>query len=137
MWWGLALLSALFAALTTIFAKIGLSEVSPTLATAIRTAIIVPLAWGLVFVTGDATSVRSVTSRGWLFLTLSAIATGASWLCYFQALQIGTASAVAAIDKTSLVLVLLLGVIFLQEPLDLRTGLGIALIVSGTLVLIR
>lgn len=137
MWWLAALLSAFFAALTTLFAKVGLSEVSPTLATAIRTLIIVPLAWGLAAGIGDLSQLRTVSTRGWLFLTLSGLATGASWLCYFHALHQGNASAVAAIDKTSLVMILLFGALMLGEPLDPKSGLGMALILAGTLLLIR
>lgn len=137
MWWIYALLSAGFAALTTLFAKIGLSEVAPTLATAIRTALIVPLAWGLVALTGDLGSVRAVTTRGWLFLSLSGLATGLSWLCYFHALHHGPASAVAAVDKTSLVMIVLLSALVLGEAITLTRGLGVALILTGTLLLIR
>jgi transporter family protein len=135
-WWAFALLSALFAALTTIFAKIGLENVSSNLATAIRTIVILLIAWGIVFATGEAKNIGTIGSRAWLMLILSAVATGLSWLCYFRALQIGKASFVAPIDKSSTVMILVLSVLFLGEPLSWKSVLGTALIVGGTLVFI-
>ena len=135
-WWAFALLSALFAALTTIFAKIGLENVSSNLATAIRTIVILLIAWGIVFTTGEAKNIGTIGSRAWLMLILSAVATGLSWLCYFRALQIGKASFVAPIDKSSTVMILVLSVLFLGEPLSWKSVLGTALIVGGTLVFI-
>ncbi|KPV50703.1 hypothetical protein SE17_25370 [Kouleothrix aurantiaca] len=135
-WWAFALLSALFAALTTIFAKIGLENVRSNLATAIRTIVILLIAWGIVFTTGEAKNIGTIGSRAWLMLILSAVATGLSWLCYFRALQIGKASFVAPIDKSSTVMILVLSVLFLGEPLSWKSVLGTALIVGGTLVFI-
>ena len=135
-WWAFALLSALFAALTTIFAKIGLENVSSNLATAIRTIVILLIAWGIVFTTGEAKNIGTIGSRAWLMLILSSVATGLSWLCYFRALQIGKASFVAPIDKSSTVMILVLSVLFLGEPLSWKSVLGTALIVGGTLVFI-
>ncbi len=136
-WWVFALLSAFFAALTTVFAKVGVASVSSNLATAIRTVIILVLAWGIVFARGEAQALFTISSKTWLFLMLSGLATGLSWLCYFRALQIGPASLVAPIDKSSLVLILLLSALFLGEPLSVKALLGTALIMAGTLVLIR
>lgn len=135
-WWAYALLSAFFAALTTIFAKIGVSQVSSNLATAIRTAVILLLVWGIVFFTGEVKALGSVPQRAWIFLILSAAATGLSWLFYFKGLQIGQASLVAPIDKSSVALVLILSVVILGEPLTWQAVVGTALIVVGTLVLI-
>jgi transporter family protein len=136
-WWLYALLSALFAALTTIFGKVGVAGVSSNLATAIRTVVIVFLAWGIVILTGENSGLAELSRQTLLFLVLSGIATGLSWLCYFRALQLGPASLVAPIDKSSLVLILILSVLFLGEPVTWRAVLGGLLIVAGTLVLIR
>lgn len=135
-WWAFALLSALFAALTTIFAKIGIANVSSNLATAVRTVVILIIAWGIVFATGDQTNLGTMTRKTVIFLILSGIATGLSWLCYFRALQIGKASFVAPIDKSSLVMIVILSAIFLGESLTVKSVLGSALIVAGTLVFI-
>ncbi len=135
-WWGFALLSAFFAALTAIFAKIGVSQVSSNLATAIRTAIILLIVWGIVFYTGEVNSLNSVPRRAWIFLILSAVATGLSWLFYFKGLQIGKASLVAPVDKSSVALVLILSVLILGETLTWQTIVGTLLIIGGTLVLI-
>lgn len=135
-WWGYALLSALFAALTTILAKLGVNQVSSNLATAIRTAVILILVWGIVFYTGEVKALGNVPQRAWLFLILSAAATGLSWLFYFKGLQIGQASLVAPIDKSSVALVLILSVLVLGEPLTWQAVIGTLLIVVGTLVLI-
>ena len=133
-WLLLAVLSAFFAALTTIFAKIGVRDVPSNLATAIRTVVILLLAWGIVTATGEIAALRTVTQRTWLFLILSGVATGLSWICYFAALQKGPASVVAPIDKTSLALVIVLAALFLGEPLTWQTTLGGALVVIGAIV---
>lgn len=129
-----ALLSAFFAALTTIFAKLGVRDVSSNLATAIRTVVILVLAWGIVFATGEVTGLRSVQQRTWLFLILSGAATGLSWIFYFHALQNGPASVVVPIDKTSLAMVIVLAALFLNEPLTWKTVLGGGLVVLGAIV---
>ncbi|MGL5835289.1 MAG: EamA family transporter [Waterburya sp.] len=136
-WWIFALLSAFFAAITTIFAKIGVAGVNSNLATAIRTVIILGIAWGLVWVEGTFQDMFEITGRTLLFLTLSGVATGLSWLCYFKALQIGSASLVAPIDKSGLVLISIFSVMFLGEPLTIKMILGTGLILVGTLVLMR
>lgn len=133
-WLLLAILSAVFAALTTIFAKLGVRDVPSNLATAIRTVVILFLAWGIVFATGEVNVLGGVTQRSWLFLMLSGLMTGLSWLCYFAALQGGPASVVAPIDKTSLAMVLVLAALFLGEPLTWKTVLGGALAVLGAIV---
>ncbi|MBN3884972.1 MAG: EamA family transporter [Nostoc sp.] len=135
-WWIYALLSAGFAALTTIFAKIGVENVNSNLATAIRTVVILVVAWGIVFFQGNVVNILAIPQRTMIFLLLSGVSTGLSWIFYFQALQAGKASLVAPIDKSSLVLVLLFSVIFLGEPLSLKMILGTSLVVMGTLVLI-
>ncbi len=135
-WWGYALLSAFFAALTAIFAKLGVEGINSNLATAIRTVVILVIAWALVLVRGETAGISTLSRRTWLFLVLSGAATGASWLCYFRALQLGKASLVAPVDKTSLVMVLLLSALVLGEPLTPQTMAGTLLILSGTLVLI-
>lgn len=131
-----AVLSAFFAALTTILAKLGVQGVSSNLATAIRTVVILIIAWGWIFVSGEVSGLGSLAQRTLLFLVLSGVATGLSWLFYFRALQVGPTSSVAAIDKSSLALVLLLSAILLGEALSWRTVLGAALIIGGTLVVI-
>ncbi len=130
-----SLLSALFAGLTAILAKLGVTGVNSNLATAIRTSVILVFAWGIAFATTKPAAVLELSRRTWLFLALSGLATGLSWLCYFRALQLGEASRVAPIDKLSVVFVLVLAAIFLDEPLTLRTALGGALIVAGAVVL--
>lgn len=135
-WWSYALLSAFFAALTAIFAKLGVAGVNSNLATAIRTVVILVIAWTLVLVRGEAVGIAGLSRRTWLFLVLSGAATSASWLCYFRALQLGKASLVAPVDKTSLVMVLVLSAVVLGEPLTLQTIVGTLLIVGGTLALI-
>lgn len=136
-WWIFAVLSAFFAALTTIFAKIGVEDISSNLATAIRTVVILAIAWGLVYAEGTFQELFELNQKTLLFLVLSGMATGLSWLCYFRALQLGAASLVASIDKSSLVLISLLSVLFLGEPLTLKMIMGTGLILLGTLVLIR
>ncbi|HYW18405.1 MAG TPA: EamA family transporter [Nodularia sp. (in: cyanobacteria)] len=136
MWWIYALLSACFAALTTIFAKIGVENVNSNLATAIRTVVILVIAWVIVLVEGRGVNLGEIPQKTMLFLLLSGMATGLSWIFYFKALQMGKASLVAPIDKSSLVLVLLFSVIFLGESLSWKIVLGNLLVVIGTLVLI-
>jgi transporter family protein len=136
MWWLYALLSALFAALTAIFAKIGVSAVNSDLATAIRTIIILIMAWGIVLARGEAKGLSGLSKHSLLFLVLSGIATGLSWIFYFKALQLGKVSQVAPVDKLSVALTITLSVIFLHEALTLKTAIGALLIIGGTLVLI-
>lgn len=136
MWWIYALLSALFAALTAIFAKIGIKGVDTDLATAIRTVVIIILAWAIVFVKGTNNTIGTLTRQNWTFLILSGCATGLSWICYFKALQLGKVSQVAPVDKLSVALAIILAAVFLGETLTLKTGIAAALIISGTLVLI-
>lgn len=136
MWWIYALLSAVFAALTAIFAKIGIKGVDSDLATAIRTVIILILAWGIALFKGSAENMGALSKTNWIFLILSGCATGLSWIFYFKALQIGKVSRVAPVDKLSVALAIVLSVVFLKEPLTLKSALGALLIISGTLVLI-
>jgi transporter family protein len=133
-WLHWALLSALFAGLTAVLAKVGVQQVSSNLATAIRTAVVLLFAWTIALATGSA-RLSTVPARAWLFLVLSGLATGASWLCYFRALQLGPASRVAPIDKLSVVVAMALAVLFLHEQLAWQHWLGGALIVAGTIVL--
>lgn len=136
MWWIYALLAAVFAALTALFAKIGLRDINSDLATAIRTVIILIIAWGVAFFRGEARGIISIPRDGLLFLVLSGIATGLSWLFYFSALKLGKMSQVAPIDKLSLALVIILSVTFLGEPLTWKMLAGSLLIIAGTFVLI-
>jgi len=136
MWWIYALLSALFAALTAIFAKVGIKGVDTDLATAIRTAIILVIAWGIAFIKGSAENMGNLTKINWIFLILSGCATGFSWIFYFKALQLGEVSQVAPVDKLSVALAIILSAIFLKESLSWQTAIGAVLIIAGTLVLI-
>jgi bacterial/archaeal transporter family protein len=136
IWWIYALLSAFFAALTTIFAKVGVQNIDSNLANAIRTVVIVVIAWGLVVAENNLDKLPEISGRALIFLIISGIATGLSWLFYFKALQVGKASQVAPIDKSSTILVILFSIVFLQEPLSLKTILGGVLISIGTLVLV-
>ncbi len=136
MWWIYALLSALFAALTAIFAKIGVKGVDTDLATAIRTVVILLLAWAIVIFKGSANSVGGLTKQNWIFLILSGCATGLSWICYFKALQLGKVSQVAPIDKLSVALAIILAVVFLKESLSIKQAIGALLIIGGSVVLI-
>ncbi|GAB3823970.1 EamA family transporter [Hymenobacter jeollabukensis] len=136
MWWMYALLSAFFAALTAVLAKIGIKGVDSNLATAVRTAVILVLAWGIVYFRGGLEQVHTLTRQNLLFLGLSGLATGLSWLFYFRALQLGKVSQVAPVDKLSVALAIVLSVVFLGERLSWQTGLGAGLIITGTLVLI-
>jgi transporter family protein len=130
-----SLLSALFAGVTAILAKVGVAGVDSNLATAIRTTVILVFAWAIAFVTARPAALATLAGRTWLFLALSGVATGLSWLCYFRALQLGHASQVAPVDKLSVVFVLVFAAMFLREPLTLRSGLGVLLIAAGALVL--
>ena len=136
MWLVLALLSAVFAALTSILAKIGIDGVNSNLATAIRTMVVVVMAWGMVFMTNAQKGLMHISTKSWLFLVLSGLATGASWLCYYKALQIGEASKVVPIDKLSVVITLILAFIFLHEQFTVKSLLGCALIGAGTLLMV-
>ncbi|TSJ38761.1 EamA family transporter [Mucilaginibacter corticis] len=136
MWWIYALLSALFAALTALFAKIGIKGVDTDLATAIRTVVIIILAWAIVFVKGSNNTIGSLTRQNWTFLILSGCATGLSWICYFKALQLGKVSQVAPVDKLSVALSIILAAVFLGESITLKTGIAAALIIGGTFILI-
>ena len=136
MWALFALLSAVFAALTGILAKIGMEGINSNLATAIRTVVVLAMAWGLVFLTGKQAGIADITTRGWVFLTLSGIATGLSWLFYFYALQMGEASKVVPIDKFSVVISMVLAFLVLGEKMTLAKVVGGLLITAGTLVLI-
>lgn len=136
MWILFALGSAVFAALTSILAKIGIEQVNSTLATAIRTAVVLILAWGMVFLTGSQAGLSQIGTKSWIFLILSGAATGLSWLCYYRALQLGEASKVVPIDKLSVVITLVLAFVILHEAFTWKTILGGLLITAGTFVLI-
>ena len=136
MWFLFALLSAVFAALTSILAKVGIEGVSSNLATAIRTVVVVVMAWGMVFFTNTQGGIADISKRSWLFLILSGLATGASWLCYYKALQIGDASKVVPIDKLSVVITLILAFVFLHEQFTAKSLIGCILIGLGTLVMV-
>ena len=136
MWWIYALLSALFASLTPIFAKIGVANITSNLATAIRTIVVLVMIWGIVFARGEAKGMSSLSKHNLLFLVISGVATGLSWIFYFKALQLGDVSQVAPIDKLSIALTIVLAIIFLGEALTLQTAIGAGLIVAGTVVLI-
>jgi transporter family protein len=136
MWFILALLSAVFAALTSILAKIGIDGVNSNLATAIRTMVVVVMAWGMVFLTNAQKGLGNISSKSWLFLILSGLATGASWLCYYKALQLGNASKVVPIDKLSVVITLILAFVFLGEEFTFKSIIGCILIGAGTLIMV-
>ncbi|WP_177566040.1 EamA family transporter [uncultured Phascolarctobacterium sp.] len=136
MWFVFAVLSAVFAAATSILAKIGIEGVNSNLATAIRTVVVVLMAWGIVFITNTQGGVTEISKRSWIFLTLSGLATGASWLCYFKALQMGEASKVVTVDKFSIVLTLIMAAVFLHEQFTVKTIIGSILITVGTFVMI-
>jgi len=136
MWWTYALLSAVFAALTAILAKVGVKGVDANVATAVRTVVILVLAWAVVAGQGNLGAVTAIAPRALTFLVLSGFATGASWLCYFKALQAGPASVVSALDKTSLALTIILAALFLGETLTLKTAAGCLLIIAGTAVIV-
>ena len=136
MWLMFALLSAIFAALTSILAKVGIEGVNSNLATAIRTVVVMVMAWGRVFLTDAQNGILEISRRSWLFLILSGLATGASWLCYYRALQLGEASKVVPIDKLSVVITLVLAFIFLHEQFTAKSLIGCALICAGTLIMV-
>ena len=136
MWFVFALLSAVFAALTSILAKVGMEGINSNLATAIRTGVVLMMAWGIVWVSGTVVGISAISTRGWVFLILSGLATGASWLCYYRALQIGEASRVVPVDKFSVVITMVLAFLFLHETVDWKTIVGGVLITAGTLVMV-
>ena len=136
MWFIFALLSAVFAALTSILAKVGIEGVNSNLATAIRTVVVVVMAWGMVFLTNAQNGIAQIGKKSWLFLILSGLATGASWLCYYRALQLGQASKVVPIDKLSVVITLILAFVFLHEDFTMKSLIGCVLIGAGTLIMV-
>ena len=136
MWAVFAFLSAVFAALTSILAKVGIEGVNSNLATAVRTVVVLAMAWGMVFITNTQDGIMDISKKSWIFLILSGLATGASWLCYYKALQIGEASKVVPIDKLSVVITLILAVIFLHENMNAKSVLGSLLITAGTLCMV-
>lgn len=135
MWWLFAILSSVFAALTSILAKIGIENVNSNLATALRTVVVLAMSWLMVFVTNAQSGISEISKKSWIFLILSGLATGASWLCYYKALQIGEASKVVPIDKMSVVLTLILAFVFLHEKFTPKSLVGCLLIAAGTLVM--
>ena len=136
MWFILALLSAVFAALTSILAKVGIDGVNSNLATAIRTLVVLIMAWGMVFITNAQKGISNISSKSWLFLVLSGLATGASWLCYYKALQGGDASKVVPVDKLSVVITLVMAFVFLHEQFTSKSLIGCVLIGAGTLIMV-
>jgi len=136
MWFVLALASAVFAALTSILAKIGIDGVNSNLATAIRTVVVVFMSWGMVFLTNAQHGLSAISKKSWLFLILSGLATGASWLCYYRALQVGEASKVVPVDKLSVVITLILAFVFLHEAFTTKSLIGAVLITAGTLIMV-
>ena len=136
MWFILALLSAVFAALTSILAKIGIDGVNSNLATAIRTAVVLVMAWGMVFITNAQTGIGEISKKSWIFLILSGLATGASWLCYYRAIQLGDVSKVVPIDKLSVIITLVLAFVFLHEKFTPKSAVGCLLIGAGSLLMV-
>ncbi|MGN0352504.1 MAG: EamA family transporter [Roseburia sp.] len=136
MWAVFAILSAVFAALTSILAKVGIEGVNSNLATAIRTVVVLAMAWGMVFLTNTQNGITAISKKSWIFLILSGLATGASWLCYYKALQIGEASKVVPIDKLSVVITLILAFVFLHEQFTVKSAIGVILITAGTLIMV-
>ncbi len=136
MWFILALLSAFFAALTSVLAKIGIDGVNSNLATAIRTVVVVLMAWGMVFITDSQSSITDISRKSWIFLILSGLATGASWLCYYKAIQIGDVSKVVPVDKLSVIITMLLAFAFLHEKFTFKSAAGCILIGAGTLLMV-
>lgn len=136
MWMILAVLSAVFAALTSILAKVGIDGVNSNLATAIRTFVVLVLAWGMVFLTDAQGGISAISRKSWIFLILSGLATGGSWLCYYKALQLGDASKVVPIDKMSVVITLILAFVFLHEKVTPKSIIGCILITAGTLLMV-
>lgn len=136
MWCVFAILSAVFAALTSILAKVGIDGVNSNLATAIRTVVVVFMSWGMVFLTNGQSGITEISKKSWIFLILSGLATGASWLCYYKALQMGEASKVVPIDKMSVVITLVLAFLFLHEQFTAKSVIGCILITAGTLFMV-
>lgn len=136
MWFVFALMSAVFAALTSILAKIGIDGVNSNLATAIRTVVVLVMAWGMVFLTNAQKGISEIHTKSWIFLILSGLATGASWLCYYRALQIGEASKVVPVDKLSVVITLIMAFVFLHEQFTVKSLIGCILIGAGTLIMV-
>lgn len=136
MWMIFAILSAVFAALTSILAKVGIDGVNSSLATAIRTVVVVAMSWGMVFLTNAQGGLAEISKKSWIFLILSGLATGASWLCYYKALQMGDASKVVPIDKLSVVITLVLAFVFLHEEFTVKSLMGCVLIAAGTLIMV-
>ena len=136
MWLVFALLSAVFAALTSIFAKVGIEKVDSTLATAIRTVVVVGMSWLMVFVTNTQSGISNIGKKSWIFLILSGLATGASWLCYYKAIQLGDVSKVVPVDKLSVVITLVLAFVFLHEEFTAKSVIGCILIAAGTLLMV-
>ena len=136
MWFIFALMSAIFAALTSILAKVGIEGVNSNLATAVRTVVVVVMAWAMVFLTNTQNKITEISTKSWIFLILSGLATGASWLCYYKALQIGEASKVVPIDKLSVVITLVLAFVFLHEEFTVKSVIGCILIGAGTLIMV-
>lgn len=136
MWFVFALLSAVFAALTSVLAKVGIDGVNSNLATALRTCVVLAMAWLMVFITHAQSGIGSIGRKSWVFLILSGLATGASWLCYYKAIQMGSVSKVAPIDKLSVVITLILAVIFLHEDFTIKSAIGAALITAGTILMV-
>ena len=136
MWIVFALLSAVFAALTSIFAKIGIDGVNSNLATAVRTVVVVVMSWLIVFITNNQSGLAQISKKSWVFLILSGLATGASWLCYYRALQLGKATEVAAVDKLSNIFTLILAFIFLHDTFTVKSLIGCALIATGTILMV-
>lgn len=136
MWLLFAIGSAVFAALTSILAKVGIDGVNSNLATAIRTFVVLAMAWGMVFITNAQGGIKDISNKSWLFLILSGLATGASWLCYYKALQMGDASKVVPVDKMSTVLTLVLAFVFLHEQFNTKSLIGMILLTAGTLVMV-
>lgn len=136
MWLLFAVGSAVFAALTSILAKVGIDGVNSNLATAIRTVVVLVMAWGIVFLTGGQSSIWAISKKSWLFLILSGLATGASWLCYYKAIQLGSVSKVVPIDKLSVVITLIFAFVFLHEEFTAKSAVGAILITAGTLIMV-
>ena len=136
MWFIFSILSAIFAALTSILAKIGIDGVNSNLATAIRTVVVVIMSWGMVFITNTQSGITEISKKSWIFLILSGLATGTSWLCYYRALQVGDASKVVPIDKLSVVITLIMAFVFLHEEFTVKSLVGCILIGAGTLIMV-
>ncbi len=136
MWFLFAILSALFAALTSILAKVGIEDVNSNLATAIRTVVVVVMSWGMVFLTKTQGGIAEISKKSWIFLILSGLATGASWLCYYRALQLGKVSQVVPVDKLSVVITIILAFLFLHEEFTVKSLVGCVLIGAGTLLMV-